>query len=331
MKLLPLMPQVALDLELHVEGRGRSGGLVAHHRKLRGLVCGEGARLGPRLHLLAAELPVHGRVGEVGDVGHHARDREPDARAAALGIIALVPLGILEDGLTPDLVEGDGLGAFAGGRCHRQHALGEGGVLDAPLEYLHAAHGTADHGVEACDADRIEPALLGADHVTDRDVREGQAVGPARIEIDRGRATGTLATAQHVRAEDEELVRVECLAGTDQIVPPARLAVVERVDAGAVMVAAQRVADQDGVVAGGIEPAVGLVAQREAGEGHAIVADEGIVGNEVTSLDQPDLARLGPGGGGEVVIRVVHGRQLVSRQHTEGGAEGKTALGRKSE
>src|SRR5690606_20249661 len=102
-----LIAQVALDLELHVEG-GRTGGEGRGER-------GGGRRGGAVGDLAAAEFAVHGRVGEVGDVGHHAGDGQADARAGAGGVVAVVPLGVLHDGLTADLVEGDGLRAFAGG------------------------------------------------------------------------------------------------------------------------------------------------------------------------------------------------------------------------
>ena len=39
--------------------------------------------------LAPTELAVHRGVGDVRDVGHHARDREADARAAALGVTSL--------------------------------------------------------------------------------------------------------------------------------------------------------------------------------------------------------------------------------------------------
>ena len=65
---LALVAQVALDLELHVEG-------------VRGVV--------GRARPAPAELLVHALVGQVGDVRHHARDGQAHARAAALGIVAV--------------------------------------------------------------------------------------------------------------------------------------------------------------------------------------------------------------------------------------------------
>src|SRR5690606_8490644 len=144
-----LIAQVALDLELHVEG-GRTGGEGRGER-------GGGRRGGAVGDLAAAEFAVHGRVGEVGDVGHHAGDGQADARAGAGGVVAVVLLWVLHDGLTADLVEGDGLRAFAGGGGHGDEALGVAGKFDAPLEHLHAAHGAADDGVERRYAEGVEP------------------------------------------------------------------------------------------------------------------------------------------------------------------------------
>ena len=55
-----LVAQVALDLEIGVEREGRRVAVLE----------------------LAAELPVQRRLGQIGDVRGHARDREPFARGA---------------------------------------------------------------------------------------------------------------------------------------------------------------------------------------------------------------------------------------------------------
>jgi hypothetical protein len=56
----------------------------------------------------APELAVQRRVREIGDVGAHARDREPLPRVLALGEIAtLAPCRIGHDRLPADLMESD--------------------------------------------------------------------------------------------------------------------------------------------------------------------------------------------------------------------------------
>lgn len=62
-------------------------------------------------------------------MGHHARDREADARAGVLCVVAAVPGGILHDGLAADLVEGDGLGALAARGGHAEDAAREAWVI----------------------------------------------------------------------------------------------------------------------------------------------------------------------------------------------------------
>jgi len=113
------MPQVAFHFELHVEGigggrrRGRRGegvaGDVGFSRRGRG---GSGS-------FPPAELLVHALIGKVRDVRHHAGDGQADMRAAAAGVVAVMPLGVLHDGLPPHLVEGDGLRAFPRRRGQR--------------------------------------------------------------------------------------------------------------------------------------------------------------------------------------------------------------------
>jgi hypothetical protein len=59
------------------------------------------------------------------------------------------------------------------------------------------------------------------------------------------------------------------------------------VDAGAVVIAAQRVADEHGVVARGVEPAVGFVPQREAGQLLAVFAGEGLLDTKSRGATSP--------------------------------------------
>lgn len=149
--------------------------------------------------------------------------------------------------------------------------------------------------------------MLGAHHVGDSNGRKRYAVGAAGGRVEGGGAGGTLAAAKDVGAEDKPVVGVDGFARADQVVPPAGLPVVEVVEAGAVVVAAEGVADEDGVVAGGVEAAVGFVAKGKTGEDAAIVAGEGFGGPVVARGHEADFARFGGGGGGRILGGVVHG------------------------
>ncbi len=61
-----------------------------------------------------------------------------------------------------------------------------------------------------------------------------------------------------IRADHEEAVRIDRLARPDHGNPPARLAG-DRMDIGHMLVTCQRMADQDGIAARGIQRAIGLV------------------------------------------------------------------------
>ena len=289
---LALVAQVALDLKLHVEVVGLA---------VRGVL------------FPPAEFAVHRGVGDVGDVGHHARDREADARAAALRIVAAVPVGVLHDGLPADLVEGDGLRAFPRRGGHGEHAPGEQRKLDREEQRRHAAHRAADDGMERGDAEVVEQELLRAHHVEDGDEGETDAIGPAGGGIGRGRAAGADAAAEDVGADHEEAGGVHGLARADQVVPPAGLAVLGRVHPGAVVVAAERMADEDGVVARGVELTVRLVAQGEAGEHLAALEGERLRADKVPRRDEAGLA--GREGAEDGLVFLVVG-------HTRGGMIG---------
>jgi hypothetical protein len=70
-----------------------------------------------------------------------------------------------------------------------------------------------------------------------------------------------MAAAEVVQADDEEAVGIERPAGADDVVPPADVVRCVGVVAGDVVVAGERVADEDGVRLGGVERAVGLIDQ----------------------------------------------------------------------
>ena len=224
-----------------------------------------------------------------------------------------MPLGILHDGLAADFVERDRLGAFARGRGHRNHAPHETRVFDAPLENLHSAHRASNDAGERSQTEVVAQQLLRAHHVANRDKGKRQAERPARGGIERERPARALAAAEDVGAEHEKPARVDRLAWADEIVPPTRLRIGQRMDAGAMMVAAERMADDDRVVPGGIEMAVRFIAQRELRQHLAALEDERLGMDKIARLDETDLSGLG-GCAGNVILRVVHEHRCVNHR-----------------
>src|SRR5690606_1679581 len=127
-----------------------------------------------------------------------------------------------------------------------------------PLQHLHAAHRAADDAEELVDAEPVDEPYLGIDHVADRDDGKAEAVRFARLRIDGGRPSRSHASADDIRADDEEAIRVDRLAGPDHRLPPARLAR-DRMPVGRVLVARERMANQYRVRLVGVELAVGLI------------------------------------------------------------------------
>ena len=121
-------------------------------------------------------------------------------------------------------------------------------IARRPLQHLHAAHRAAGDREQRVDAEMVEQHRLRAHHVADGDDRKIEAPRLAGLRIGRGRPGRAHAAADHVRADDEIALGVDRLAGADHGLPPARLAG-DRMHVGDMLVAGQRVADQDGVAA----------------------------------------------------------------------------------
>src|SRR3990172_100691 len=162
----------------------------------------------------------------------------------------------------------------------------------------------------------VAQELLGAHHVPDGDKGKVAAERPAGRGVERGRTGRTLAAAEYVGAKHVKPARVDRLARSDEVVPPAGFFSVGRMDAGAVMVAAEGVADDDGVVTRGVQTAISLEAQRESRQDLAALAGEGLRADEVARLDESNLAGAGGGLRIRAVLRVSHGGKGKTLMHT---------------
>ena len=278
-----LMVQVALHLELVAEQGGRA------------------------LAQAAAEFAGERFLGDVGDVGRHACHGEAAGRYDSVLLVAsAVPIRVGEDGLAPDLMESDVLRRVQ--RCGGDHGGGADapGIGRGPLKDLHPAHAAADDAEQALDAEMLDEAGLGADHVADRDRGELGSPGLTARRLARLeglRPARSHAAAEDVRADNEVAVRVDGTPGAHDALPPPGAAR-DRVRSRDILIPGQGVADEDGVASAGIEAAVGLISDSELGkalagleqksvrEVYGAVLDVGERGNRVHAAGlRPQLAR----------------------------------------
>ena len=146
------------------------------------------------------------------------------------------------------------------------------GVVDRPLQHLHAAERAADRRERPLDAEVREQPPVHRDEVGTVNSGNRRPYGSPVAGSRRGRARSCPGSRRAGSRRRRRTVGVERLARADQVVPPAA-AVGVAVVAGGVRVAGQRVADEDGVGAVGVERAVRLVgdlhrSQRRAGVEH---------------------------------------------------------------
>ena len=266
-ELFTLVAQVAFDGQVQIEWRGVRDGVALV------LLC-----------LRTLELLFHADGAEVGDVRELAGVREAHVGLLRfVVVVAAVEVRVLRNHVAGHDFETERLAREARRTRDNHDALHLLRVVDGPLHRLEAAHGAAQHAVEFLDAEAVGEFLLRMHHVTDGDDGEGAAVGLARARVHACRARRALAAAQDVAADYEEAVRVDSLAGADELVPPAGLLVAFGVPAGGMRVGGQGRADPHRIVGGGVQLAVSLVTDIERGErlsvfqhktGFAIVLDE---------------------------------------------------------
>src|SRR6185312_5157440 len=120
----------------------------------------------------------------------------------------------------------------------------------------------------------IHQHFLKTYHVTDRDDGKVHRIRAARFRIDRGRAGGPPASAENVRAEYKIFVRIERLAWTNHVVPPAGLSGV-LADSRGMRIAGERMDDEDGVVFRCVQLTVGLISDLHGRERNAAVERNG--------------------------------------------------------
>ncbi|MFK4491274.1 hypothetical protein ABIA45_006352 [Bradyrhizobium sp. USDA 336] len=126
----------------------------------------------------------------------------------------------------------------------------------------------------------VDQHRLRAHHVRNGDDGEVEAPDLAGGGIDRRRPGRTHAAADHVGADDEVVLGIDGAAGADQRLPPAGLAG-DRMDVGDMLVAGQRMTDQHGVGAIGVELAIGLVGDLERGEIDAAIEPQRLLSAEM--------------------------------------------------
>src|SRR5690625_4116619 len=115
----------------------------------------------------------------------------------------------------------DVITARLGGRRKNTEPLNAFGFRHCPFQGAHSTHRPANNQGPLVDTERVSNANLGLDLVTHRYLRE---LGTPRHAIGSDcRGTGrSLASAEHVRCNNEPLIRVNRQARPNNALPPAR-------------------------------------------------------------------------------------------------------------
>ena len=162
------------------------------------------------------------------------------------------------------------------------HAVGIG---DCPLHRLHPAETAAHYRSELADAEQVGQPRLRFHPVLHRHHRKAGTILFAGSGVDARRAGRAMTAAEVVQPDNEELVGIHRLAGTDHVVPPPDVLFIVRVITGDVMMPRQRVADEDGVGPLRVQRAICFVHQVVARQHSATVEVQRRVESGALSAD----------------------------------------------
>lgn len=126
---------------------------------------------------------------------------------------------------------------------------------------LHRTHRRTNAGVQLVNAEVVQQAKLRANHVEYGDDGKAGRVWLLSARLDGGRARRAVAPSEDIRADDEELVRVQREPGSNELLPPA-LGLVQ-LGGGGVRGRGETGVQEDDVVPRGRERAPSLVGDVE--------------------------------------------------------------------
>lgn len=176
-------------------------------------------------------------------------------------ILSAVEVRIAQNGVATDDVKSQRLTGQPRRSCNQTRCSDAMRKTHCPGQRLMAAQTATNYRVQFLNTQVIDQPRLDIHHVRQSDFGETGCVSPAGIGIDGIRPGRAATTAQDVGTNDKISVGIDGFTRPDDNIPPARRVVL--IMPGNMRIARKRVADQNGVGGGVIQPAVGFI-----GDGH---------------------------------------------------------------
>ena len=139
------------------------------------------------------------------------------------GIVSIEKARISAYRLNRYFVKGYGPWPCCIGSSKYDNIISEVGIIHRKLKRLHPAHRSADNRPKMINSQIREQMHLCPDHIFDRHNRKFQTIECLRGIIFTHRAGRTEAASDHIGRDNKIVARIDCLAVTDQSIPPARL------------------------------------------------------------------------------------------------------------
>jgi len=207
-------------------------------------------------------------------MGEHARHSQSFFGGfVCRGIVSLLPVGVCHDGVSSYDVEGDILCGDACGCGDGDSAEDMVGVEACPFEDLHTAHRAADDAIELANAKMVDEAFLCAHHIPYGD--NGECHRPWRAIVLEGLGACCSHTpSQGIATDDKIAFGIDGFVWADGFMPPSCF-MCEGVCSCGMLVAAEGVAQEDGVAPLCVECSPCPIGDIDMGEGSATFEGEG--------------------------------------------------------
>ena len=202
--------------------------------------------------------------------------------------MAAVEIRVSQNRLPRHFIKRDVLRRELGRRSDHRRMAHVLRILQRPRQRLHPAQTATDHRGKTLNPELVGKPGLSRDPVFNGDKGKLRPPRLAGKRIHRARPGRTVAAAKVIDPDDKKLVGIQRLARPHEVVPPAASLVLIGIAPSNVVRTGERMANQHGIIACGVELAIGLIDQLVTLKLPAALERQRLIKTRPLRRDNPD-------------------------------------------